>query len=281
MARECIKSLHREAADFSAGILISVPGPKHFVMVCKTKVRAVRFAFFCQNVIQRRYAPESMEGLVFHDDLDSRKFKLHTDGSVFSFARHLQARAAELNKEELSKVETNTGFNHVPEGVLLDPLLQTKVLPVTATCFDPMHVFLVAGVFHFEFTLLVDSLAKKSKVKQSDIHIFYSDCVRPAHLRARGTTGQALFAKKYEDGFKSSASEALAVYPVLRLFLQMLKPAQAAGVNKQLVSFFALCSVLDALRLAGAGTLAASMLLEKIMAHLRAFQAPRMNLQTL
>ena len=106
--------------------------------------------------------------------------------------------------------------------MLLDPLLPSKVLPITATCFDPMRVFLVAGVFHLEVTLLLDSLAKTSKVKQSDIHIFYSECVWPAHLRARGTTGQALFAKKYEDEFKSSASEALAVYPVLRLFLQML-----------------------------------------------------------
>ena len=112
VARECIKSFYREAADFSAGILISVPGPKHFVMVLQNKGASGKICcfFFCQNVIQRRYAPESMEGLVFHDELDSRKFKLHTDGSVFSFARHLQARAAELNNEELSKVETNTGF---------------------------------------------------------------------------------------------------------------------------------------------------------------------------
>ena len=90
-----------------------------------------------------------------------------------------------------------------------------------------------------------------------------------------------MLAKKREDSFKSSASEGLAVFPVLRLFLQMLEPAQAACVHKELVSFFALCPVLDALRLAGAGTLAASELLGKIVAHLRAFQAPRMNLHTM
>ena len=298
VARECVKAFYREAADFSAGIVISVPGPKHFVMVGRVgyilgdEAALKHFwenkgasgklcCLFCQNVVQRRYAPECMDGLAYHDELDSRKFRLHTDASVFAFAMHLQARAPELNKEELSKLETNTGFNHVQEGVLLDPLLQRKILPISATCYDPMHVFLVAGVFHLEVTLLLDSLAKKIKVKQSDIDQFFSDCVWPAYLRARGTSGQALFAKKHEDSFKSSASEGLAVFPVLRLFLQMLEPAQAACVHKELVSFFALCSVLDALRLAGAGTLAASELLEKIMAHLRAFQAPRMNLHTM
>ena len=64
-------------------------------------------------------------------------------------------------------------------------------------------------------------------------------------------TAKRLFAKKTTE-FKSSASEALATYPVMRIFLQDSLPA--LGDNHARLcchSFFALCDVLDTLQTLG------------------------------
>ena len=64
-------------------------------------------------------------------------------------------------------------------------------------------------------------------------------------------TAKRLFAKKTTE-FKSSASEALATYPVMRIFLQDSLPT--LGDNHARLcchSFFALCDVLDTLQMLG------------------------------
>ena len=75
-----------------------------------------------------------------------------------------------------------------------------------------------------------------------------------------------------EGGFKCSAGEALALFPVIRLFLQLL-PAERRKPAQEIMSFYALCEVLDSLRLAGAGALVGAVLMDKIQTHLRHFMA--------
>ena len=88
--------------------------------------------------------------------------------------------------------------------------------------------------------------------------------------RDRGSTGKNLFAKKVDGDFKSSAREALALYPVLRIFISELPRSSIS--TPAIKSFLALCLVLDDIRLASAGGIDAAVLLEHIRAHLKAFQ---------
>ena len=90
-------------------------------------------------------------------------------------------------------------------------------------------------------------------------------------VQSSGTSCKSAFAKKVEDTFKSTAGEALALYPVLRLFLS-ITPVNNAITRPAIKSFYSLCAVLDSLRPAAAGQLTGASLLAKIRAHLQNFQ---------
>ena len=224
---------------------------------------------FCNTTVNRRYAPAVLGRLVLHTDLDTSKFCLHTDASVWQYVDALQAKRPSMNKKEFNDYQSNIGFNLAPAGVLRDLRLREHLQPISATCFDPMHIYFVNGLFHLEVTLLL-SVLNAAGIKRERIHAFLQDWDWPAAVRDRGATGKKLFAKKTDGDWKSSASEALALYPVLRVFCSQL-PRSAmtmAAVN----SFLALCQVLDDIRLASAGAIGATVLLEHIRAHLKAFQ---------
>lgn len=178
--------------------------------------------------------------------------------------------AVECKPQEFGEFQSNIGFfNWAPRGVLRDLQLRENFQPITATCFDPMHIYFVNGLFHLEVTLLL-SVLYTDGIKREQIHIFLQDWNWPAAVRDRGSTGKNLFAKKVDGDFKSSAREALALYPVLRIFISELPRSSIS--TPAIKSFLALCLVLDDIRLASAGAIDAAVLLEHIRAHLKAFQ---------
>ena len=207
---------------------------------------------FCRNTVLRRYAPVPMNpGLVLHTCTDTTKWKLHTRNSLASTVSFLQSKKDETSSKEFEEMQSNLGFNHCPQGVLLCQPLMNIFDPIKATMYDWAHVFLVAGLFHLEVNLLLKMLST-ARVKQEVIHDALQQYSLPSYHEGKGSTIKSLFQKKKtsDSDWKSSASEALAVYPILRDIVQCIREARhlPAGCLGAISSFLLLCQCLDILQ---------------------------------
>lgn len=283
--KACVSSFFLPGQDLSIGLPLEFEGGARKVMVAtcgyvlgdeqalkhiyENKGSAGKMpCLFCRNLVNRRYAPQPLGNLVLHTELDARKFAKHTDQSIWKIIDILPRRQAEMNKGEFKEYQSNVGFNCAPFGVLRDVSLRSKLKPISATCFDPMHVYLVGGLFHTEMTELLAALAMHG-INQARVHSFIEKWTWPAATRDRGVSGKGLLAKKFEGDFKSSASEALSLYPVMREFVaQIPNHHLKAACN----SFKSIALVLDNLRLASAGHISGEDLHASIVHHLEAFK---------
>lgn len=229
---------------------------------------------FCQTTIQARYAPANLGNLVPHHEHDLSKLCLHSDTSVWQIVDHLDSRFGIGTKKAFSELEVRLGFNYVPGGVLLDRSMREKWKPISMTCFDPMHVYLVAGVFQREMTLLLPLLSAQ-RVKEADLHSWCTSFTFLHIHRSSGATAKDVFRKKFEGDFKATASEVLAVYPLLRARFQTInRETMGHDLKMGIDSFYRLCDVLDSLKHAATGSITPLLLREKIEAHLVAFKVP-------
>ena len=109
-------------------------------------------------------------------------------------------------------------------------------------------------------------------VKQTEMHRFLQSTVWPFAVGSSGKSIANSFGKKFEDGLKCTGSEALALYPCLRLFLQMIPRERVRHIQPSIASYLNLADVLDSLRPAAAGVLQGQVLLERIRRHLLSFK---------
>ena len=89
-------------------------------------------------------------------------------------------------------------------------------------------------------------------------------------ISSQGVPGKGLFAKKIDGDFKSSASEAFSLYPVLTEFVAQIADHRLKMASN---SFKGIALVLDNLRLASAGKITGDDLHASILTHLQAFKA--------
>ena len=284
--KACAQSFFLSGQDFSIGFPLEFEGGARKVMVAtigyvlgdepalkhiyENKGSAGKMpCLLCRNVVNKRYAPHHLGNLILHTELDAMKFVKHTDRSIWKIVDILAIRQTELSKGEFKDYQSNVGFNYAPYGILRDVPLRAKLKPVTATCFDPMHVYLVGGLFHNEMTALMAELGQHG-INQARTHTFVNQWTWPAAVRDRGVSGKSLFAKKFDGDFKSSASEALSLYPVLREFVAQITDHR---LKMACNSFKGIALVLDNLRLASAGKITGDDLHASILTHLQAFKA--------
>ena len=113
------------------------------------------------------------------------------------------------------------------------------------------------------------------EVKQARRHSFLSASHWPSAVGDKGASAKKVFAKKMSE-FKSSASEAMALYPVMRAFLQEKLPNIRDHECRECCRcFFILCEVLDLLYETAAPqdpSTQAAALEQKIAAHLELFK---------
>ena len=122
-----------------------------------------------------------------------------------------------------------------------------------------------------EVTELLKVLAA-AKVPQQEIHNYFQHFTWPSWVGARGVDAKKVLEKK-NDTFKSSASEALGMYPVLAEFLHDLPADRSRELHLAIQSFQALRRVLDLLVLCSKkGRVRSSELAEAIRGHLQAFK---------
>ena len=205
----------------------------------------------CRNVVLRRYAPDDMAApLVLRTCTDESRFLQHDLPSLLNLVRHLEARSTVLNKGQMSELETALGFNRAPLGVLSSEAVLDHMGPTKALLYDWMHCYVVGGLFQLEVNLLMGVLAE-AKVKISDLDTFFQQFQWPKSLESKGAGAKKVFEHKKkakDDEWKSSASEALSAFPVLRAWLDDFRkrPGMSEKVQGSIRSCLALCRVMVA-----------------------------------
>ena len=174
------------------------------------------------------------------------RFTKHTDATVFESVDYLSRQRGRVTKKDFKVMTQSLGFNHCTHGILQDVALREFVKPAGNLMYDWMHCVLVQGVFPLEVNLMLQSL-KFAGFSEETLATFIDSCAFPSYIAGKSVSGQGVLNRK-TDGFHPSASEALSVYPVIRLFAQNLLPTCNDQTFKDMViSFFALCDFLDLL----------------------------------
>ena len=76
----------------------------------------------------------------------------HTDRSILDNAQYLRQQKPMVNKTTFEKLEQSLGLSFAPDGALWDQEFCRHLQggPISATCFDWMHIFLVSGLWNSE-----------------------------------------------------------------------------------------------------------------------------------
>ena len=294
--RHCVNCFSMANANMATGISIQVAGEARFccfklgyILADEAALKQIfenkgasgkMLCMFCQTTVNKRYAPSNMDRYVLHTTVDPSVLCLHSDTSVWQIVDHLATQSgAGLTKKQFSDLEMNLGFNHCPEGLLQDVAMRSLVKPITYTCFDPMHVFLVSGVWHREVTLLLGRLADDG-FRQNMLHAWVMSFIWPDIHGGASCSARLVFKKKKESDseFKCTSSEALAVYPVVRSFLHHHVQRPSNALYLAMKSYYDLCEVLDSLKLAATGSLQPSVFQRQIETYLTSFVATCLHL---
>ena len=198
----------------------------------------------CRNVVRTRYAPNPLTApLVLHTCLREDRFLQHDLHSLKDVVQHLAERSTVLNKGDMDELEIALGFNHAPCGPLSSDCVMEHMDPTKCLCYDWMHIYLVGGLFHLEANLLLQSLAP-AKIKVADLHAFSNQFQWPA---VHGAGAKHVFQdKKQKDDWRSSASDALSAFPVMRVWAEELRQRLALPEHCQeaIRCFLLACNVL-------------------------------------
>ena len=294
LTKHCMLSFVQHGRDFRHGVLMPCHGNPGFMLCAQLKLvvadeSALKsmyefkgasgklMCFFCRNTLQKRYAPENMdERMVWHTCTDTRRFITHTRETLKEVVGHVARQATRLNKGEFAELQTSLGINHAEEGVFSCAEVMDMFDPTQGTMFDWMHCYFVAGLYHLELNELLSEL-RSAGLRQEVIHDAFQQFRWPGYIQEKGTGVQNVFEKKKssEIDFKSSASEALGSYPVLRLLLTEFRETLARDHRVQpfISCFFLLCRALDLLQRTANAQVDPAELGQAIKQHLDMYQA--------
>lgn len=215
---------------------------------------------------------DSTGSLVPSSELDLSKMRLHTDQSVIDI---LEMLSREEGKPNFKQMQTNLGFNLKKEGLILCQHLRAVYRPISTLMFDWMHIYVVSGVWNVEIGALMHKLHQHLHVSSKDMHDFVSSFRWPDSLNQ---TAKNVFEKRPRKGIDQplscSASEALSVYGILRLFLILNVYDRCPELQQACQCYYQLCNVIDLLvAISHSKPVTPSQLQQTIISHLQKFQA--------
>jgi hypothetical protein len=253
------------------GMILQDGGAHKLVWHCKGDA-GTKMCMLCRNLVSVKSQVVDEDGsnlltcsVVFEKDLD-----FASDEDILGTISRLAAAFGTISKAMFELKQQACGFNHEPHGILSDKDLHGIVLPASQFCHDWMHGLLVNGVFHTVAYLLLAGLGP-------NIYSTLQDYIALWRFPAKvvNSSLKDLFAKKRKDSnnkagtFKCSASEGLAVYPVLAFFVQAV--VQPSGLClKECKAFLGLADVLDLLQAVPKGLTTPAQLRAAIAAFLQA-----------
>ena len=261
-----LKTFYDDASNFNTGIILSV-GDRRSILFAKLAILiadmdAIRSVWAikgtsgtlgclcCQNVVQfasQLHLFDASNSLVSAAETDTTKFKLKTDDSIAASAAHLMAQRDVLTQVQFKRLQQAFGINLCIEGLLLANI--DGMRPISSTMFDYMHIYAVNGLFQLEAGLILQ-LIHADGITHHHVHAFVVSFVWPARVGGRSNPARNAFEKRTSIAgeLKCSASEALSIFPVFRLFLMtMVMPTATDKVKQACESYFRLCAVLELL----------------------------------
>ena len=211
--------------------------------------------------------------IIRSEDLD-----FATDADVRGTVRRLAAMKARIAAEEFKLREMAMGFTHKAHSLLNDASLDGVVQPASQYCHDWMHTVLVTGVFNTVVFRLFSDLWESGF---RDIWAHVGRYVLQWEWPGRVSVGQALGdlfnqkmakATRKAHSFKASASDGLALYAVIALFVSgvLLRDGARSLCYHGCVAYLALCDLLDMLVAVPRGIVTPAMLAASVDAFLTA-----------
>lgn len=206
----------------------------------------------CKNVVLAEHGlVENDSGRYLVDILATSGFDFATDADIWQKFDMLAAlHAGGATKAKVEQLEKATGFNLSPTGLLGDLDLRAHVLPITHTSYDPMHCIFSNGIGSQEMHLVLKLCSQHLGIAFSHLESWCGAWKSPAHTDSK--VASAVFSSRREgaskDGFKGIASELVAIFPLVRHFIEVLvRPRCPEAMKSALESFSMLCSIVSLL----------------------------------
>lgn len=223
---------------FTMGHILQDGAAHKLMFGCKGDA-GTRFCFICKNLVaERACLVQDEEDLLVCKLHKTTSLKMASDAEVFDTIDRLVTKKTELSAADFKLWQQACGFAHSEVGMLFDPLVRPILKPVTAFIHDWMHCILSNGVFATCMATWLESLEGQMNIYQ-ELSAYLPLWHLPHHQRCKL---ELLFTDKKKNNkdsssFKCSASEALALLPILCYFIQLvLFPAQVCLKECQAIS---------------------------------------------
>jgi hypothetical protein len=209
----------------------------------------------CRNCLKKDHETcDSDHGFydIQHDDLGS--FSICGNEDFWENTDRLAKEVHELGVGAFKRLEKAMGLNYAPEGILADVELRQHFLPGEAIRYDPMHCIIANGLANNEIYFFLHECKTQCGYSFEAFNAFVkADWKSSGMSRRNRSLLSHFFVSKRETacdrkhGLKASASEILAMYPLLRRFAELLV-VPAGRMDAACDSLFALCDLIDGLQ---------------------------------
>ena len=241
-----------------------------------------KYCLLCKNVFHTKASKnnedENSEDEAVFTPLKHSCLDLATDAEILGSVSRLTAKKLTCPPAELKLWEQASGINYVAEGLLFDQVLQQAgvLQPVSQYCHDWMHGVCSSGTMTVSIYALLTSLSQAGLQVWKLLADFVALWCLPSAF-AMPHLPELFSAKKVEaykkaKKFKCQASECLALYPVIAMFVQSV-PMKQNMCLPQCEAFIAMCDVLDLLQSIATHKLEPSQLVQAVEKALDAFVA--------
>ena len=228
----------------------------------------------CANVLKKG-SNITTPGVVEIDCFDEEKIVANTNAEVWRQFDLLLASDGVVSKAELERRQKAAGLTIARQGLLADAQLRPLVGPLSSHRYDWMHTYLSNGVCSVEIYLFMEACKAngfKDVYPKLEEYCKASWCFPHQHAQA-GMRAHAIFCKQREaaskEHWRSSASELLTVYPLLRHFAEQVVSVAFPGLQQHVTSLSLSFRVIDALQDIKGGTIDVPRLRKAIFEHLQ------------
>ena len=196
----------------------------------------------------------------------------HTDETVREVLRELQTLRAARDRGDrgastaYANAQTEYGWHDDPNSLLEDPDLGVGAISTLMHCY--VHMYIVSGIFQVEMQFLLHFLIARGHPVH-DLHTFVNRWVWPKHTGEPRDMFSTKNVNMESDKFKCDAHEALSVYAIVAVFLQIVVPPGTC--DAQVMCFLLLADVLDLLSCVKSDTVDSEQLRTAIEKHLVQF----------
>ena len=208
----------------------------------------------CKNVVLANHSIIEHDANNYFVDISATSgFDCATDEDIWQKFDNLAALAAGgASKAQLEKQEKASGLNLVPTGVLGDNELRGHCRPIKDTSYDSMHCLFSNGIAGQEMHLWLKMCNEHLNISYTHLDEWVKAGWKQQPNRPK--LANDVFSSRREaaskDGWKSMASELLAVFPLIYHFVEVVvRPRCPDCMKDALASFSKMC---EAVRLLNA-----------------------------